>query len=429
MAKGKMSIEAKKRYIKESKDGYLKRLFSNYNEDLCSEHDGTIASFESLSSKIDSLDQYLSLFKRDKVNVFKAGKITAGVLTGAGVVALTVTTGGGGAAVAAALGKMGVLGAAGTGTAIASLSGAALTSASLAAIGGSVAAGTAVVAAAGAALGGYMGGVVSNSYVGEDKYFDFKKVKLGSGNKVVFVNGFLQQMEHQFDEWKNSHFEKHSHDDVYGLTWGSKDLVELGTIFGKGAIGEAAKALFIKIAKSGQKRFNPLGPVLSLFNLLDNPWHASMVRAAKTGALLADAMSRTKEKEFSLVGHSLGCRVIFYALSALATKGLLEKKKIKNVFLLGGAVGRDDVESWDSCTKAVKGKIYNCYSTNDEILKKLYRTASGFLSDPIGIGPITLSSKKIVNLDCSAFVSGHMKWKDNYKRVIHNLAEGVDLLN
>ncbi len=55
------------------------------------------------------------------------------------------------------LGTVGLLGAAGTGTAISTLSGAALTSASCAAVTGTIAGTSAVVTAAGAAAGGMAG--------------------------------------------------------------------------------------------------------------------------------------------------------------------------------------------------------------------------------------------------------------------------------
>jgi hypothetical protein len=60
------------------------------------------------------------------------------------------------------LGGAGLLGAAGTGTAIASLSGAAATSASLAAITGTVAGTSAVVGAGGAVVGGAAAGALSH---------------------------------------------------------------------------------------------------------------------------------------------------------------------------------------------------------------------------------------------------------------------------
>lgn len=58
-----------------------------------------------------------------------------------------------------------------------------------------------------------------------------------------------------------------------------------------------------------------------------------MINAEKTGAMLAEAISRTEGQTFTLMGHSLGARVIFFALMALSTK---EQKFIKDVVLWSG---------------------------------------------------------------------------------------------
>ena len=422
MAKGRLSNEQIKELEKlAGKDGrrWIATLGDKWKNEYCAQHDGTVPDFKSLKKTVQSLDLYPDLLNSKYTNMVKVGSVTAGALTTAGIVALTLTTGGGGAAAAAAAGKMGLLGAAGTGTAISGLSGAALTSASLAAIGGTVAAGTAIVAAVGAGLGGVTGAIVSKKYAGEDKYFGIHSKRKTDGHKTIFVNGFLQQKEVTFYDWMVGQLPMFPDESVYGVTWGSKDLYELGRIFGAGASSEVAKQFFIRVGKKGSKKFNPLGPVVNVLGFAGNPWHVSMVRAAKTGAVLADAISRSEEKSFTLVGHSLGCRVIYYALQALSSG---KKKKVDDVIFLGGAVGKDDPEGWETATTAVNGTIYNCYSKNDGVLSKLYRVANANLSHPVGISPIPGRRPGIKNINCSDFIQGgmkaHMIWKENYERIL-----------
>ncbi|MBC8255788.1 MAG: hypothetical protein H8E85_00580 [Candidatus Marinimicrobia bacterium] len=94
------------------------------------------------------------------MNIKKITLITAGTL------AIGLTGGLAAPAIAASFGAAGLLGAAGTGTVISTLSGAALTSASLAAIGtGTVASGTLVLTTTGAvigACGGFVAGFTTN---------------------------------------------------------------------------------------------------------------------------------------------------------------------------------------------------------------------------------------------------------------------------
>ncbi len=395
---------------------WISKLSDNWKDMFCAQHNGTISDFKLLTKRVNTLDKYPDLLKAKHINMKKTGTIALGVLTTAGVVA--ITAGGGAAAIAAAAGKLGLLGAASTGTAISTLSGAALTSASLAAVGGTVAAGTTIITAVGAGLGGYAGGVIANKYVGEDKYFGIYEKRRKSTSNTIFINGFLQQKKVDFSDWMIGHLPHFPDDTIYGITWGSKDLYELGKIFTSGVSVEVAKKFLFNLAKRGTRRFNPIAPVVTVLGLADNPWHVSMVRAAKTGAILADAISRSNEKSFRLVGHSLGCRVIYYALQALSTKS---EKMIDDVILLGGAVGKDDKVGWKTATEAVKGKIYNCYSKNDMVLSKIYRIANANLSYPIGISPISGRIRGIRNLNCSTMITGntaHMNWQNKYENVL-----------
>lgn len=142
-----------------------------------------------------------------------------------------------------------------------------------------------------------------------------------------------------------------------------------------------------------------------------------MVKAGSTGALLADILSRTKGERFTLVGHSLGCRVIFYALEAMLSK---KECVIDDVILLGGAVGNQS-NDWERVLNNISGKIYNCFSKNDSVLDKLYTTSTAFTSNPIGFYPIETRHRKIQNIDCSNIVNGHLDWKEKYSLIYKKL--------
>lgn len=401
---------------------HMARTGKHWDENLCAEHDGSIASFESLGLQLEDIADFETIFERHSTDMLRVAKISAGVVAGVAVlvpVALVAAPG-----VASALGAAGFLGAAGTGTAIASLNGAALASASLAAVGGgTMAAGTAVVAAVGAALGGHTGGIVSNAYFGKIDHFDIRKIRTGNRHAVIFVNGFLSQGEHDVEEWTthlDSHFPRNA---WYHMDWEASALHDLGNkLAASPSIAGAAMAASIakQALKAGKKGAGPFALVPNLADLLRNPWHISMVKAMMSGAMLADAIARTKGWRFTLVGHSLGARVIHYALWLLATKNT---RRIEDVYLLGGAVGggQKDDEDWMKAESAVKGTIYNCYSKNDDVLFYLYKGANGWRSDPIGYSEIHYKSDKIVNFNCTEFVGGHTKWKEHFGEIMTRL--------
>ncbi len=405
------------------------KIDQSWNNELCAEHDGSIASFKSLSLSLDDISDFESLFVREQKNLAKPAKYV--VYTGAGIagVAATMSTMGGAGAIAAAIGNLGVLGAAGTGTAIAGLNGAALTGAALTAIGGSVAAGTAIVTASGSALGGVLGGVLANKFHGDDSSFSIKKLRdvKKCDTKTIFVNGFTQKNETDFHDWQAEQLFfglKHS---TYGVNWDSKSNASLGAAFAGGVGKQAAKAVLMGLAKKGgvkaAAKLGPVGTISLISDLVSNPWHSAMLRAAQAGAQLAESISRTSGQRFNLVGHSLGCRVIYYALLALGTKSNIY---INDVILLGGAVGKDDEKGWTSATSAIEGNLYNCYSKQDMVLGKIFKIANANLSEPIGYFPIPSDIEKVVNIDCSNFVDSHMSWKNNYADILKLIYPAID---
>lgn len=418
MAKGEPKAEIKRQLKGTEKWG------AAWNNKFCAEHAGAIASFTRASQTIENLGQYESIFVRDVPNVLKrvkyVGGAAAGVVTIGGVV---ITAGGGTPALAASLGRLGLLGAAGTGTAISSLTGVALTNASLAAIGGSVVAGTFVVSAVGLGLGGAAGAALTHQYIQDDPSFSIQTIKHGSKGPTVFLNGFLQQDEQTFEDWKLGHQEMFPDDLLYGVTWSAKTLAKLGSAMAKSPGKRSLFSVLNRAArtgsKAGAKSLNAATLPFLLVDMLGNPWHVAMTNAGKTGATLADLIARSEETEITLVGHSLGARAIYYVLQALATRSTV---KIRDVILLGAAVGRTGKEDWERAAKAVGGSIYNCYSDRDSVLRYLYKFSNLGFSDPAGLRPIESDlPNKIQNIDCSARVDSHFHWKNQYHSILKEI--------
>lgn len=420
LARGKPNASV----LKQMEVNGLDKIAQSWDNELCAEHDGTIANFSRLGLKINDISEYEKIFEREKYNLSKTGKYVglgvAGVVSVAGIAA---TTGMGAAPLVAAIGKLGLLGSASTGTAISSLSGAALTSASLAAVGGSVATGTAIISASGLALGGAMGGVIANKYHGEDKSFAIRKLRDRESNvRTIFINGFTQENEINFYDWQCSQLSYDKNHIMYGVNWASETNRKLGLAFAKGVGTKVARNMLIEIGKAGgtdaASKLNPLGWLMLLSDLAGNPWHNAMMRAAQTGIQLAEAISRTENQKFNLVGHSLGCRVIYYTLEALSTK---PEKYINDVILLGGAVGRNDKKGWGNAANTINGILYNCHSKQDQVLSKIYQIANAGLSSPIGINPIELEHPNLRNINCDDLVESHMTWKKHYEAILNRI--------
>jgi pimeloyl-ACP methyl ester carboxylesterase len=101
--------------------------------------------------------------------------------------------------------------------------------------------------------------------------------------------------------------------------------------------------------------------------LIDNPWSVSMTRADMAGLIMADSLidRNLGARPITLVGFSLGSRVIFSCLRELARKGAVGL--IQNVYMFGSPVviSKDD---WIKARSVVSGRFVNGYATNDWIL-------------------------------------------------------------
>ncbi|MBY8095593.1 DUF726 domain-containing protein [Vibrio fluvialis] len=398
----------------------LKKIKEEWASECCAEHDGKIASFQSLSERLDDIADFKNLFKDSKLNIAAGGKILGGIVAGVAVFGpLSYIAA---PAIASSLGSLGLLGAASTGTAISSLSGAALTSASLAALGpGGMAGGVAFVSAIGGALGGTKGGVVSNSYFGSIKDFDIIKVRDGVGPSIIFINGFLSQKNQDASDWLDGVKDKYPKNPCYLVTWESSSLLDLGKLIesGTGTLKKSVEKYLTfcakKASKQGAKNIGPVGWASFLTDLIDNPWHVAMAKSSMTGILLADIIARTNNEDgFILMGHSLGSRVIYYCLGALSTK---PECLINDVYLFGGAIDGSEKADWESRKTAVKGTIRNYYSKHDDVLKYLFKSANfGLGGSPIGLSHVRCSDTN--NFNVSDIVAGHMLYKDMLGKLV-----------
>lgn len=146
-----------------------------------------------------------------------------------------------------------------------------------------------------------------------------------------------------------------------------------------------------------------------------NPWHVALVKAEKTGVVLADILSRCERRRFVLLGHSLGCRVIYSCMQTLATT---DKERIVGCYLLGGAV-HNGSSDWEVAARAMtaRGRIHNYYSAGDLVLKYLYPAGTFFQSVPIGSQPIQ-HVDQVSNHDLSRNRIGHMDYKRRLREIL-----------
>ncbi|KAI0166232.1 DUF726-domain-containing protein [Xylariaceae sp. FL1272] len=166
---------------------------------------------------------------------------------------------------------------------------------------------------------------------------------------------------------------------------------------------------------------------LSLTNagkIIDNPWMVANQRAQKAGEVLAEALINKAqgERPVSLVGYSLGAKVIYVCLQQLARRkafGLVE-----NVVLCGAPTPSNSAD-WRRIRSVVSGRVVNAYSTQDYILAFLYRSSS-IQFGVAGLHPIAV--KGVENINASDLVEGHTLYRHATGPILGHLGfEDIDV--
>ncbi len=365
-----------------------------------------------LASSNNTLDTYQEPQSWD---FGKVAQIAGMTFAGGAVVALT------GGLAAPVLGGV-------VGSAFLGLSGAAATSAGLAFLGGGslaagglgTAGGITLVTTALGACGAGVAGWKTNHLLGDIKEWDIQHVG-GEGLHICLgVSGFLQQSEESIDVWSvlQQSFPNACN---YALKWESKkqhDVFEvISSISSKGLSG----AVLAGLAQSATKKAFGMAALpltaLSILDVIDNPWGVAKNRADQAGEMLGNyiADGGFGGLPVTIIGYSLGTRVIIAALDQLAKRGA--SGKIFDVYLLAGAVAQDDPRL-ASISEVVAGNIVNVYSKNDLVLAYVYRTAE-WLSRPIGIEEVNLD--RVLNLDATEIVDGHLSYKKHLTKILSEI--------
>lgn len=232
---------------------------------------------------------------------------------------------------------------------------------------------------------------------------------------TIGINGWLTSEEDVVKPWKVLGDDS----EVFALRYELNSLINLGTSLN----GIAPKYAWRYVKYQVVKRTvlatvsAAMWPValLSAAGALDTPFALAKNRSEKAGEVLADALiNKTQgERPVTLIGYSLGSRVIYACLRELAERkafGLVE-----SVVMIGSPVP-SDTDNWRVMKSVVSGKMINVFSENDYILGFMYRATSIQLG-VAGLQEIT-DITGIKNIDLTQQVSGHLRYPDLIGKIL-----------
>jgi hypothetical protein len=276
------------------------------------------------------------------------------------------------------------------------------------------------------AYGGSMTGKMMDEYAKEVQDFAFLPIRAPHKRHEIFKNakeaataerrlrvavgitGWLTAPEEIVTPWRIIG----PTTEAFALRFETEALLKLGngmTSLFKSAAWSYAKGQIIKRTLFGalSEAFWPIA-LLKVGKIVDNPFSIAKFRADKTGTVLAEALiNRAQGKRpVTLIGFSLGARVIYTCLMTLAERrafGLIE-----SVVLIGTPCPSEAAD-WRCIRSVVSGRVVNVFSEHDYVLGFLYRTSS------IQYGVAGLEKIEnvhgIENVDVTAMVSGHLRYR------------------
>ncbi|MGQ1909155.1 DUF726 domain-containing protein [Marinifilum sp. RC60d5] len=232
--------------------------------------------------------------------------------------------------------------------------------------------------------------------------FNLTKIKNGIYPAIITIDGFLNEDKDDIKEWEITILKKYPNNSWYHLNWQSENRKKL--------LRRSLERVGIALIPN-PFYFITLPRVAIGLSGITKTWKNALRKSEETGSLLSKVLLKCEIDEYILIGHSLGSRVIFNCLNDLKTN---EKKIIKDVHLLGGAV-TNNKEKWSLAENAVKNKIYNYYSKKDSVLQIVYKLGT-FDNNPIG--RTLINSKKSENINVTKLVNSHMTFKKHFGRYI-----------
>jgi len=226
------------------------------------------------------------------------------------------------------------------------------------------------------------------------KSLDIKVVKkrINSNSLIICIDGYLSEnRKNQFRDWSNSLDRYGVNATIVGLHW------------------EASN--FKKVINGGV-----------------SSWYETVHNTLKASRYLAKYISKLRHSnprlKITLMGHSLGARVIFNTLYHLAENGT----KVDQIYLFAGAKGANRLK-WSDVSTAVKNNIFNFYTKHDKILNNFYRIS--MFNTPIGLKQLSIIKTKehknltILNYNLSSIVKHHNDYKWQLDKILKRMGRRV----
>ncbi|KAH0391035.1 DUF726-domain-containing protein, partial [Aureobasidium melanogenum] len=286
--------------------------------------------------------------------------------------------------------------------------------------------GAALITSIGVTTGGTIAVRASNRRTGPVKTFEYRPLHNNKRvNLIVTVAGW---MTGKVDDVRLPFSTVNPiMGDIYSVHWEPEMLQSMGqtiNILATEALTQGLQQILGSTLLTALMSAMSLPLVLTkLSYLIDNPWSVSMARADMAGLILADSLidRNLGVRPVTLVGFSLGSRVIYACLKELANRGAYGI--VQNVYVFGSPVvfKRDE---YIKAKSVVAGRYVNGYATNDWILGYLFRATAGGIMRVAGLASVDIPG--VENYNVTEIVAGHMAYRKAMPKLLKEVGWTVD---
>ena len=228
-----------------------------------------------------------------------------------------------------------------------------------------------------------------------ETYLDEERPRETINTVTIFISGFLTANKNSFAEYFEDYFFKDNEKSKYYFyLWPSCEGID-----------------------SDKNIFEIFSEGVNLLKGLGCSFEEAYANAEISGEILSHIIGSQKffNKKVNLVGHSLGCRVIYNCLKHFKKNYKTLKGIINDVIFLAGATEMDDSEFNDIVNEFIGGRVIHCFNANDEALF----ISTPFSNSPIGIREILKKDKsKIENYETDL---SHMNYCNNLGKILEKI--------
>jgi hypothetical protein len=258
----------------------------------------------------------------------------------------------------------------------------------------------------------------------------------GGLHVTIAVSGWITDESHYIKPWEVL---TRAGGECFAIEWEPTELKQLGLTLKdtiKSELASQVTAALLKRTALSTVMAALVWPaaLLKMSEIIDNSWSVAKGRADKAGEILAQILASRAQgsRPVRLIGYSMGARLLFRCLEALAVRAQTDARVldiVEDCYLLGTPV-RSSVAKWSAVRSVVAGRLVNTFSQSDWVLRFIYRAEPSAMSqadDVAGLAPVLADG--VANIDLTGIINGHLSYKERMEDIIGELdIDGFDLL-